>query len=156
MTALSIQEELGATGFICDPQKSICECIKKNKHRFHNNKSKYIVEARKYKSDIKKIITSKEVIDAREWLVENIKGIGFKEASHFLRNVGYKDVAILDRHILNLMVEYKIIKEKPKSLSKKVYLKIEKEFNSIASQFKMSPAELDFYMWYMKTNMVLK
>ena len=38
---------------------------------------------------------------AREWLVHNVKGIGYKEAGHFSRNIGFtQDLAILDRHIL--------------------------------------------------------
>ena len=154
-TAISIQNELGEKGFLEYSRERIRKAIIKNKHRFHNNKSKYIVEARKCR-DIKSIITDfKNSEDAREWLVKNVKGIGYKEASHFLRNVGYFDLAILDRHILNLMTEQKIIK-KPKSMNKKIYLEIEKKFVKIAKELKMSPAELDFYMWYMKTGEVLK
>jgi N-glycosylase/DNA lyase len=73
-----------------------------------------------------------------------------------LRNVGYKNLAILDRHVLNLMKEYDIIKEKPKTLNKKKYLEIEKIFKKIANTLKMSCAELDLYVWYMKTGKVLK
>jgi len=156
VTALSIQDELGASGFICDSEKSVCDCIKKNKHRFHNNKAKYIVEARKYKSEVKKKVNELGEIEAREWLVKNIKGLGYKEASHFLRNVGYVNLAILDRHILNLMVEEKVIKEKPKTLNKKKYLEIESKFKEIADKLSMNAAELDLYMWYMKTGKVLK
>ncbi len=156
MTALSIQEELGSQGFICNSQKEICNCIKRNKHRFHNNKSKYIIEARKHKDELKKKINSMSEKDGREWIVKNIKGLGYKESSHFLRNVGYDNLAILDRHILNLMVDTNMIKEKPKTLTKNIYEKIEKKFIELAKKMKMSAAELDFYMWYIKTNKVLK
>jgi len=93
--------------------------------------------------------------EAREWLVRNIKGLGMKESSHFLRNVGYKNLAILDRHILNIMKDEGII-EKPKSLTRKKYLEIEEKFNKMAKGFNMSPAELDLHMWCMKTGEVLK
>jgi len=93
---------------------------------------------------------------AREWLVENVKGIGFKEASHFMRNVGYKNLAILDRHILNLMLENGFIEEKSASLNKKKYLEIEEKFRILSKKLKMSPAKLDLYMWYLKTGRVLK
>ena len=155
-TALTIQDELGVNGFIYNTEKSICNCIKKNKHRFHNNKAKYIVEARKYKLDIKRKVQELNEIDSREWLVKNIKGLGYKEASHFLRNVGYVNLAILDRHILNLMVEEKIIKEKPKTLNKNKYLEIENKFREIAYKINITIAELDLYMWYMKTGKILK
>lgn len=42
--------------------------------------------------------------DVRIWLVKNIPGIGPKQASMFLRNIGMSyDLAILDRHVLNYM-----------------------------------------------------
>ena len=91
----------------------------------------------------------------REWLVKNIKGLGYKEASHFLRNVGYFDYSILDRHIINLMADNGRI-EKPKKINKKGYLEIEKEFRKIADEVKMSLGELDLYMWYLKTGKILK
>lgn len=152
-TAISIQQELKSTGFLCHPQDSITECIRRNKHRFHNNKAKYIVEARKY-AMIKDIIIKEE--DPREWLAVNIKGLGWKEASHFLRNVGYTDYAIIDRHVLNILLENGQIKEKPKSLNKKNYIEIEQKLRKIAHKLEMSQAELDLYLWYMKAGDVLK
>lgn len=157
-TAIEIQKDLGPDGFLNASQSRIRKSIIKNKHRFHNNKSRYIIEARK-NSEIKEVITSLIREDgeykAREWLVKNIKGLGLKEASHFLRNIGCKSLAILDRHILNILTENRII-PKPRSLTKKAYLDIEKEFIRIARSLKISPAELDLYMWYMKTGKVLK
>ncbi|MBW2985395.1 N-glycosylase/DNA lyase [Candidatus Woesearchaeota archaeon] len=154
-TALEIEKELKGKGFHTFSQSEIRECIRKNKHRFHNNKSKFIVEARKHKN-IKEIIQEKTTINARTWLVDNIKGIGYKESSHFLRNVGYNNVAILDRHILNLMVEHKLLKEKPKTLNKNNYPEIEKKLGKLASSINMSQAELDLYLWSLKTGKVLK
>lgn len=156
MTAINIQKELGKDGFACLSQKEVCNCIKRNKHRFHNNKSKYIVEARVHRKELKDKITSLNEVDAREWLVQNVKGLGYKEASHFLRNVGYKNLAILDRHILDIMHREGMIKSKPKPIPKKLYLEIEQKFNNLAKKLKMSSAELDFYVWYIKTGKVLK
>ncbi len=155
-TAINIQKDLGAKGFCDSCADDIRQCIIKNKHRFHNNKTKYIIEARKnidIKNKIKRFDGEKQ---AREWLVDNIKGIGYKEASHFLRNVGYKNLAILDRHILNILVENHLLVEKPKSLNKNAYLEIEDKLVKICSKLNLSQAELDFYMWYMKTNEILK
>lgn len=40
----------------------------------------------------------------RSWLVANAPGVGPKQASMFLRNVGYSyELAVLDRHVLNYM-----------------------------------------------------
>ncbi len=153
-TALNIQDELGVNGFCSCPASGVRKCIIKHKHRFHNNKTKYIVEARK-NIDVKGKIKGLSDFEAREWLVKNIKGMGYKEASHFLRNVGYKNLAILDRHILNLMAEDGLIK-KPKSLTRKNYLEIEGKFSKMAKSFNMSLSELDLYMWCIKTGEVLK
>jgi len=158
-TAIAIQKELGADGFVTCVKNSLSKCIKDNKHRFHNNKTRYIIEARKHLDIKKKVITlvnKKGEKETRDWLAENIKGIGYKEASHFLRNVGYKNIAILDRHILNLMVEHGFLRQKPKSLTKKIYHQIERKFEVLAKEYNMSPAKLDMYMWYLKTGEVLK
>ena len=154
-TALNIEKELKGKGFHSFSQSEIRDCIKRNKHRFHNNKSKFIVEARKFK-DIKNIIREKDQIEARTWLVDNIKGIGYKEASHFLRNVGYNNVAILDRHIINLMVEHHMIREKPNILNKNNYPEIEKKLEKLAKFVDMSHAELNLYLWFLKTRKILK
>jgi len=158
-TGIAIQDELGIEGFKSSSFDMIRDCIIRNRHRFHNNKAGYIIEARKH-ADIKRrilqITREKGEKDAREWLVGNVKGLGYKEASHFLRNVGFRNLAILDRHILGLMARNRYISQKPKSLGRKRYLEIEKILGRIASKAGMSMAELDLYMWYMKTGMVLK
>jgi N-glycosylase/DNA lyase len=158
-TAIAIQKEVTASGFCTLCLDDLRGTIKRNKHRFHNNKARFIVEARKHmniKDVIKEIAEKEGQLAAREWLVKNIKGLGYKESSHFLRNVGYFDLAVLDRHILNLMTEDGILKEKPKSLTRKKYLEIENKFRQLANKLGMSCAELDLYMWYMKTGWVLK
>ena len=154
-TAINIQNQIGIRGFLFSPENNIRDTIKMNKHRFHNNKAKYIVLARNF-SNVKEILNGKNEIEMREWIVENVKGLGYKEASHFLRNVGFKNVAILDRHILNLMLENGNLDKRPKTLNKKNYLDIEKKFGEIADEIGMNLAELDLYMWYLKTGIVLK
>src|SRR3989344_5280444 len=153
-TAENIEKSLRYEKLLTLSQEELADFIRNNKHRFHNNKARFIVEARKF-SNIKEIINNMPESEAREWLVQNVKGIGYKEASHFLRNTGYFDLAILDRHILNTMIENKII-EKPKTLTRNNYLLIEKEFVKLSEQLKMPPAKLDLLMWYMKTGEVCK
>jgi len=53
------------------------------------------------------------------------------------------------------MQEDKLL-ERPRSLTKKSYLEIEKKFTKLAECLGMPAAELDLYMWYMKTGEVLK
>ena len=84
-----------------------------------------------------------------------MKGLGYKEASHFLRNIGFDDFAIIDFHIIDILSRYNLI-EKPKALTKKRYLKIENLLKEIAKKSNLSLAELDLYLWYMETGKVLK
>ncbi|AEA47910.1 N-glycosylase/DNA lyase [Archaeoglobus veneficus] len=150
---IKIQNEIGE-GFLTLSEEELAAKLKLLGHRFYNVRAKYIVSARKFER-IKEIVTIMDPFEAREWLVDTIKGIGYKEASHFLRNVGYLDFAILDRHILRIMSEYGLI-EIPKSLSRKRYIEIEEVFKELARKVSLRPGELDLYLWYMKTGKVLK
>jgi N-glycosylase/DNA lyase len=86
--------------------------------RFHNKKSDFFVRARSFfmhdgaisiKPDIG---TFSDTRDCREWLVKHIKGLSYKEASHFLRNIGFGDnIAILDRHILKNLHQMGVIEK---------------------------------------------
>jgi len=154
LTAINIQNQLKPTDFLSFSQNKLSIIIKDNKHRFHNNKAKYIVEARQHKN-VKSILEGKSETEARTWIINNIKGLGYKEASHFLRNTGSQNLAILDRHIIHIMSEYQLI-DKPHTLTPKLYLKIESKFNKLAKQLNISPAKLDLTLWYLKTGKVLK
>jgi len=154
-TAETIQSILGPEKLLTLSQKELSGIIRQNKHRFHNNKAKYIIEARKYKN-IKSLIQNKPETEARNWLVQNIKGIGMKEASHFLRNTGSQNLAILDRHILRTLHENKIIDYIPKSVSINNYLLIESRFIDLAKKLNIPPAKLDLFLWFMKTREVAK
>ena len=93
--------------------------------------------------------------ELREWLITNIKGLGWKESSHFLRNIGYKDSAIIDFHILDILEKNKIIK-KPKTLNKTNYLNIENKLRKLSKKLNLNLAQLDFYLWYLETGKILK
>jgi N-glycosylase/DNA lyase len=155
-TACAIQQELGAYGFATFSHDQLVSVIRRNKHRFHNAKARYILANRKHQDIKEKIVKHKTQQDMREWLVANVRGYGYKEASHFLRNVGFFDLAILDRHVLNHLFENKMINEIPSSLNQKNYLLIEKKMEKLCSLLAMSQGELDMYLWYMKAGDVLK
>ncbi len=131
--------------------------------RFKYKKAEYILEARrKLRSNGKLAIKSnllqfKNVKKARDWLVKNIKGMGCKEASHFLRNVGLgENLAILDRHVLRNLKSLGLIKEIPKNLSSKRYLEIEKKMEEFANTVDIPLSHLDFVLWFKETGKVFK
>jgi N-glycosylase/DNA lyase len=134
-----------------------------NDVRFKNKKAAYLVKARNFfsqngKVSIKSVISHFENIHAcREWLVKNITGLGYKEASHFLRNIGFgKDISILDRHILKNLKNFKVISEIPESLSRAKYLDIEKRMASFSKQVHIPLSHLDLLFWYKETGEILK
>jgi len=94
---------------------------------------------------------------AREWLVANIKGLGYKEASHFLRNIGLGgDLAILDRHILKNLALLGVIDEVPASPGRKMYLEIEKKMTRFSNEVNIPMAHLDLLLWYKEAGEVFK
>jgi len=153
---MRIQEAIGSEGFLRLPEGELARRLRQLGHRFSELRAHFIVQARGF-SQIKDIIVGiGDERQARDWLVENVMGIGYKEASHFLRNVGYDNLAILDRHILRIMHEHRIIEEVPKGLTRRKYLELEAKLQGLSAQLGMPLSKLDLYLWYTKTGAVLK
>jgi len=135
---------------------------KLQKVRFPNNKANYLVEARNNlkkgnKIEIKNKLLGQDPAKIREWLVDNVKGLGYKEASHFLRNIGLGgNMAILDTHILKNLKRYKVIDEVPKALTKRKYFEIEKKMKGFSRRIKIPIEELDLLFWSRQTGFIFK
>ena len=151
---IRIQQEMGRD-FLHLPEKELAKKLKEAGHRFWPQRANRIIEARECKTDLCSLVMKQSGKEMRDWLVENIKGLGMKESSHFLRNIGYKDVAIIDFHIVDLIVEEKLIK-KPKTITPKRYLEIEFILENLGKKVNLNLAELDLYLWYIETGKVLK
>lgn len=132
--------------------------------RFKNNKAKYLVALREQMQNEKGEIITKDffnsiadVKDKREWIVKNIKGMAYKEAGHFLRNVGFgKEIAILDRHILKNLVKLEVIEDVPKSLTPKLYLEIEEKMKAYCKFISIPMDSLDLLLWYKEAGEIFK
>ena len=132
--------------------------------RFKNNKAKYLVALREQMQNEKGEIITKDffnsitnVKEKREWIVKNIKGMAYKEAGHFLRNVGFgKEIAILDRHILKNLVKLEVIEDVPKSLSPKLYLEIEEKMKAYCKFISIPMDSLDLLLWYKEAGEIFK
>lgn len=154
---IKIQEELGINGFVNLPLPKLKEELNRLGHRFYRTRAEYIEENRDYSDNIKdKVEDFSNPQEARAWLVENIMGIGYKEGSHFLRNVGYEELMILDRHTLRVLCDYCVIDQIPNCLTKNRYLRIENKVKRLADELEKPVGELDLYIWYMDTGKVLK
>jgi N-glycosylase/DNA lyase len=135
-------------------EEQLSQRLRELEYRFYNKRAEYIVEARNKINLLEKILKANNEFEVREKLVENFRGIGWKEASHFLRNIGYKNFAIIDRHVLKTLKEFRIVEKIPKSLNKKTYLDIEDKLREIANKLKISLAELDFYLFYISSGKI--
>jgi len=151
---IQVQKNIGKDFFLLS-ENDLAQKLKTCGTRFHTKRAEYIVASRKYVHELCTVLSSLHGEELRDWLVENIKGFGYKEASHFLRNIGYDDYAIIDFHIIDLLVKHRII-QKPKTIAKNSYLKIEQKLRNIAEKTNMSLAELDLYLWYLETKKILK
>jgi N-glycosylase/DNA lyase len=155
--SLKIHAIIGDRFLTCSCPEEFTLLLKDNGGRFYNNKGNFLGNACQYRE------TLKETMDAfgndeqslREWLVEHVDGFGYKESSHFMRNVGYENVAIIDFHIVDLLVAHGLI-EKPKALSKKKYREIEQVLSGIAKKTGLNLGALDLVLWFMETGKILK
>ena len=125
--------------------------------RFHNTKADHLLKAKSQFPEIAGVLlngqSSQEI---RLWLVHNVAGLGWKEASHFLRNIGHRDLAILDRHILKNLKKHNVLRTLPKSLTPGRYLAIEARFRNFAGSISIAMDELDLLFWSRETGEILK
>jgi len=151
---IKIQDEIGEC-FFTDSKDELSKKLREYGHRFPNARAEYISESIKCKDKLKEVAQSRDKKAIRDWLVNNVKGLGYKEASHYLRNIGFDDYAIIDFHIVDILAKYNLIK-KPITITKKKYLEMEELLRKLAKKTNLTLAELDLYLWYMETGKILK
>jgi N-glycosylase/DNA lyase len=148
--SIEIQKRIG-NGFVDFSLEELRNFLKESGHRFWPQRAERIFLARSVIGKLSRVAKEGD----RDWLIENVKGLGMKESSHFLRNVGFEDVAIVDFHIVDLLRREELIGEF-KTLSRKKYLEVEDILRGMAKELDMSLAELDLYLWYLETGKILK
>jgi len=133
-------------------------------HRFPNARPGYIVITRDYLQRSfsmrlrERLEGFRDASERRDWLAQDprIKGLGYKEASHFLRNVGFKGYGILDKHVVRCLAEMGVIKSAKPPTSRKNYMETEGRMREFADKVRIDFDELDLVLWSMKTGEVLK
>ncbi len=134
------------------------------RYRFWKVRPAYIIHTRDYlmrefgfriKDKIDRLTGFHE---RRDFFAANpgIKGIGYKEASHFLRNIGFRGYAILDKHIVNMLFELGILPDNKRPANKKQYIAIEERLRGFSNEIGIGMDELDLALWSYKTGAVLK
>ncbi len=135
-----------------------------SKHRYPNSRSCYIVVTREYlEQDCRMRLREQlegfsDPIARRDWLARErgIKGLGYKESSHFLRNVGLRGYAILDKHILRSLAEIGVIETPQPPSTRARYLATEERLRAFARDVAIDFDELDLVLWSMKNGEILK
>ena len=133
-------------------------------HRYPRARAGYIVASREFLLEHcglrlrKKLQSFADDLERRDWLVKEkrVKGLGYKEASHFLRNIGLKGHAILDKHVLRCLVDLKVVETARPPSTRARYLEIEEMLRGVARDVNIDFDELDLVLWSLKTGEVLK
>jgi len=133
-------------------------------HRFPNARPGYVIVTRNYLREScsmrlrERLLSYRNPIERRDWLAQDprVKGLGYKEASHFLRNVGFKGYGILDKHIVRSLYELKVIDSPKPPTTRGKYLETEGKMRQFASSTRINFDELDLLLWSMKTGEILK
>ena len=134
-----------------------------NVHKYPE-KASFIVHTREYLRSqfdfrLKDLILSfGDPLERRDFfaLNRNIKGIGFVQASHFLRNIGFTEYAILDKNIVLALYQLEIIDSPKPPTTRKKYLEIEGRLKEFARELGIGADELDLLLWSEKTGHIPK
>ena len=141
--------------------REIADRLRAHGVRFHRTKAARLVMAREVVTSdgirIRRHLERIDPVDARAWLLRNIEGLGLKETSHFLRNIGRGlDLAILDRHILRNLVRLGVIGNLPRTLTPRRYAAIEDLMGRFSSDVGIPMPALDLLLWYRETGWIFK
>ncbi|HKP47306.1 MAG TPA: N-glycosylase/DNA lyase [Pyrinomonadaceae bacterium] len=133
-------------------------------HRFPVERPGYIVVTRNFLREHcnmelrKKLLSFQDPLERRDWLAQEkrIKGLGYKESSHFLLNIGVRGYAILDKHVMNCLCDLQIVETPKPPTTRSRYLEVEQKLKAFAADVGIDFDELDLVLWSMKTGEVLK
>lgn len=126
--------------------------------RFHNTKHRRIHKARDNWLKIKEKITDSSIHQrlVRDSLAQCVDGIGVKEASHFLRNIGRRHLAIIDRHLLTNLVRCGVYEQVPSISTSRRYHEVEEAFDQYCQAIGIDMDEVDLLFWCAQTGHILK
>ena len=127
---------------------------RRRRYRFHETKSRQLAASccavREAAGSLGALLTGfLRPEDARVWLVQHAPGMGPKQASMFLRNVGLsQDLAVLDRHVLEYMATQDLCDGDLRFVSRMSdYLQLEARLRRHALRLGHSMGDLDRAIW---------
>ena len=130
---------------------------KKHYIRFHNTKTKRLLNAIEYKKRLDEILSLHiNQYEKRKIIKTEFIGLGMKETSHFLRNIGYKNLAIIDRHILRMLVLCGVLNDAIYPKNDKQYVEIEEKMIAFSDNINIDMDALDLLFFAHSNGEVLK
>lgn len=142
-------------GILNSPAYSSIDGKTYSRYRYPKRAAKHIAESfcnieQKYGSLKDMIGVMNAPSDLRRELIYLCPGIGPKQSSHYVKNIGFTDnVAILDRHILNYLKLIDDVDICPKQVSKiDKYEEIERIFIDKVSKFNHAVSVVDQSIWF--------
>jgi len=125
------------------------------KYRFPNTRAQNIVNAAKTlylkSSGLFGILkNSSSEREARDFLAKNIAGVGLKQASHFLRNIGYSSsLAIIDSHVVAFLREVEAVPQKRiKTITPEIYMRLERILQDLCESLDLNLSIFDMAIWH--------
>jgi len=145
-------------------EEELQERARQHRVRFWRVRPSYIVRTREYLEGacgmkLRRLLESLEDREERrDFFAQNklVKGLGYKEASHFLRNIGFPGYAILDKHILNSLRELGVTRTAHPPKGRNEYLDVEEKLVCFARKIGIDMDHLDLLLWSRKTGEILK
>ncbi len=126
------------------------------------DKASYLHGTREYLKEslnlrlLAKLRSIEDFEERRDFIADNknIRGIGYVQASHFLRNVGFLGYAILDKNVLSSLYELGVTQDAKSPTSKKKYIEKESRFREFSREVQISIDKLDLLLWYRRVKRV--
>lgn len=154
----------GLRGVLVDSTMSEIQLALQHRHRFPNERGSHVYRTREYLRShcglkMRDLLNSFATAEERRdffALSPDVRGLWYKEASHFLRNVGYRGYAILDKHVLGRLAEFGVVDSPKPASTKAQYLGLETRMKRFAESIEIDFDELDLLLWYTKTGEILK
>jgi N-glycosylase/DNA lyase len=146
------------------PQAMTRALVAAGAHRFPNARPAYVAVTRSYLQSSfsmrlrERLNSFCDPFERRDWLATEprIKGLGYKESSHYLRNIGFKGYSILDKHIVRCLAELGVIDSAKPPTNRRRYLETETKMRQFAIDVGIDFDELDLVLWSIKTGEILK
>jgi len=161
-------QRLGEKGLLEKDKESIAKVLRQKEIQYEERKADYIITNREKLSQptfndpstdlkLKEKIRPENLEKTRKWFTETIKGLSWKGASHFLRNIGYGDsFAIFSSHTTSILFDLDVIKASEPPRNEEEYLEMEENVQEFSKEIDIDIQALDLVLWSMRTGEVFK